>query len=107
MATATSSARGTLAEIAPALSGFYQHTMGNRMKAIVQDAYGSADVLELRDVDKPVVADDDVLVRVQAAGVNPGVWHLMTGVPYLMRILGGWAAQTEEQCCGRGCRRTR
>src|SRR5574341_1009260 len=58
------------------------------MKAIVQDTFGSADVLELRDVDKPVVADDDVLVRVQAAGVDPGVWHLMTGLPYLVRIMG-------------------
>ncbi|MCH8902194.1 MAG: NAD(P)-dependent alcohol dehydrogenase [Chloroflexi bacterium] len=58
------------------------------MKAIVQDTYGSPDVLELRDIDKPVVGDDDVLIRVHAAGVSPGVWHLMTGEPYLMRIMG-------------------
>ena len=58
------------------------------MKAIVQDSYGSADVLELRDIDKPVVGDDDVLVRVHAAGVGAGVWHLMTGLPYLVRIAG-------------------
>ena len=58
------------------------------MKAIVQDTYGSADVLELRDVDRPVVGDDDVLLRVHAAGVDPGVWHLMTGLPYLVRIMG-------------------
>ncbi len=58
------------------------------MKAIVQDTYGSPDVLELRDIDKPVVGDDDVLVRVHAAGVDPGVWHLMTGLPYLVRIMG-------------------
>jgi NADPH:quinone reductase-like Zn-dependent oxidoreductase len=58
------------------------------MKAVVQDTYGSPDVLELRDIDKPVVGDDDVLVRVHAAGVDPGVWHLMTGLPYLVRILG-------------------
>jgi NADPH:quinone reductase-like Zn-dependent oxidoreductase len=58
------------------------------MKAIVQDTYGSADVLELRDIDRPVVGDDDVLVRVHGAGVDPGVWHLMTGLPYLIRILG-------------------
>jgi hypothetical protein len=43
------------------------------MKAIVQDAYGSADVLELRDIDKPAVGHDGVLLRVHAAGVNPGV----------------------------------
>ena len=58
------------------------------MKAVVQDTYGSADVLELRDIDKPVAGDDDVLVRVHAAGVDPGVWHLMTGLPYLVRIMG-------------------
>src|SRR6266540_4014376 len=58
------------------------------MKAIVQDTYGSPDVLELRDIDKPGVGDDDVLVRVHAAGVDPSVWHLMTGLPYLVRIMG-------------------
>ena len=58
------------------------------MKAIVQDRYGSADVLELTDIDKPVVGSDDVLVRVHAAGAHIGDWHLMTGLPYLVRILG-------------------
>ena len=58
------------------------------MKAIVQDRYGSADVLELRDIDKPVLGDDDVLVRVRAAGVHIGDWHLMTGLPYMLRIVG-------------------
>ena len=52
------------------------------MKAIVQDRYGSADVLEFRDIDEPVVGDDDVLVRVHAAGCGPDVWHVMTGMPY-------------------------
>lgn len=58
------------------------------MKAIVQDTYGSPDVLELRDIDRPVVGDDDLLLRVHAAGVDPGVWHLMTGLPYLVRVMG-------------------
>lgn len=58
------------------------------MKAIVQDTYGSPDVLALRDIDPPTVGDDDVLVRVYAAGVDPGVWHLMTGLPYLVRLMG-------------------
>ncbi len=58
------------------------------MKAIVQDTYGSTDVLELRDIDMPEIADDEVLVRVQAAGVDRGVWHLMTGLPYPIRLAG-------------------
>jgi NADPH:quinone reductase-like Zn-dependent oxidoreductase len=58
------------------------------MKAIVQDKYGQADVLELRDVEKPQPGDDELLVRVHAAGVDPGVWHLMTGLPYLVRVMG-------------------
>jgi len=55
------------------------------MKAIVQDRYGSADVLEFRDIEDPVVGDGDVLVRVHAAGCGPDVWHLMTGLPYMAR----------------------
>jgi NADPH:quinone reductase-like Zn-dependent oxidoreductase len=58
------------------------------MKAIVQDRYGSAEVLELRDVEKPQPGDDELLIRVHAAGVDPGVWHLMTGMPYLVRVMG-------------------
>jgi NADPH:quinone reductase-like Zn-dependent oxidoreductase len=58
------------------------------MKAIVRDTYGSADLLELRDVDTPEIADDEVLVRVHAAGVDRGVWHVMTGLPYPIRLAG-------------------
>jgi NADPH:quinone reductase-like Zn-dependent oxidoreductase len=58
------------------------------MKAIVQDVYGSADVLELRDVAKPAPREGEVLIRVRAAGVDQGVWHLMSGLPYLVRLLG-------------------
>jgi NADPH:quinone reductase-like Zn-dependent oxidoreductase len=58
------------------------------MKAIVQDRYGSADVLDFRDVARPEVGPADVLVKVVAAGVDLGAWHFMTGQPYLMRILG-------------------
>ena len=59
------------------------------MKAIVQDRYGSpADVLELRDVDEPVVKDDEVLVRVHAASVHPDVWHVVRGLPYVLRLMG-------------------
>ena len=58
------------------------------MKAIVQDTYGSADVLELRDIGTPEIAAGEVLVRVHAAGVDRGVWHLMTGLPYPVRLAG-------------------
>ncbi|MDX3104287.1 ABC transporter permease subunit [Nonomuraea angiospora] len=55
------------------------------MKAIVQDAYGPADVLKFRDIEKPSPGAADVLLRVRAAGLDMGVWHMMTGIPYLMR----------------------
>lgn len=58
------------------------------MKAIVQDVYGPAEVLELRDIGQPPIGDEDVLVQVRAAGVDPGVWHLMAGESYLIRAMG-------------------
>ena len=58
------------------------------MKAIVQDLYGSSDVLKLREIDKPVVTDHDVLLRVHATSVNPADWHFMRGSPFLMRLMG-------------------
>jgi NADPH:quinone reductase-like Zn-dependent oxidoreductase len=58
------------------------------VKAIVQDRYGSPGVLEFRDTARPAPGAGEVLVRVHAAGVDPGVWHLTTGQPYLLRLLG-------------------
>ena len=58
------------------------------MRAIVQDSYGSAEVLRSAQIDRPEIADNEVLVRVHAAGLDRGTWHLMTGTPYLMRIIG-------------------
>jgi NADPH:quinone reductase-like Zn-dependent oxidoreductase len=58
------------------------------MQAVVQDTYGSADVLRLAQVPRPEISDDEVLVRVRAAGVHIGDWHVMTGQPYLMRVMG-------------------
>ena len=58
------------------------------MKAITQDKYGSADVLRLRDIERPTPSEREVLVRVQAAGIARGVLHVMTGEPYLMRLVG-------------------
>jgi NADPH:quinone reductase-like Zn-dependent oxidoreductase len=58
------------------------------MRAIVQDAYGSSDVLRLAEIDRPEIAANEVLVDVAAAGMDRGTWHLMAGKPYLMRIIG-------------------
>jgi NADPH:quinone reductase-like Zn-dependent oxidoreductase len=62
--------------------------LAGHMKAIVRDTYGSSDVLELRDIDIPECADDEVLVRVHAAGVGRDVWHVMAGLPYPIRLAG-------------------
>jgi NADPH:quinone reductase-like Zn-dependent oxidoreductase len=56
------------------------------MNAIVQDEFGSAFVLWLEEIERPALGDDDVLLRVEAAGVDPGIWHLMTGLPYMIRL---------------------
>jgi NADPH:quinone reductase-like Zn-dependent oxidoreductase len=58
------------------------------MRAIVQDRYGDLDVLKLRDIDRPVPKANEVLVRVHAAGLDRGVWHVMTGLPYMIRLVG-------------------
>ena len=59
------------------------------MKAIVQDEYGNAaDVLRLAEIDRPEIAADEVLLRVHAAGIDRGVWHLMAGLPYPVRLAG-------------------
>ncbi len=71
------------------------------MKAIVQDTYGSTDVLEFRDIDKPEIAADEVLIRVQAAGVDRGVVHLMTGLPYPVRLAGSGLRAPKAQVRGR------
>jgi NADPH:quinone reductase-like Zn-dependent oxidoreductase len=59
------------------------------MKAIVQDNYGSAEVLEARDIEKPQIGSDEILVRVHAASVHVGDWVLMTGSPFVMRFATG------------------
>ncbi|UQN09470.1 NAD(P)-dependent alcohol dehydrogenase [Deinococcus sp. QL22] len=58
------------------------------MQAVVRDRYGSADLLQLRQVELPTITGDQVLLRVHAAGLDRGAWHIMTGRPYLMRLAG-------------------
>ena len=59
------------------------------MKAIVQDRYGAPDeVLRVCDIERPTIGDQEVLVRVHAASVHPDVWHVITGQPYVMRLMG-------------------
>jgi NADPH:quinone reductase-like Zn-dependent oxidoreductase len=60
------------------------------MKAIVQDRYGTADTLEFRDVDEPAVGEGHIRIQVRAAGAGPDVWHLMTGLPYFVRLMPGF-----------------
>ncbi|MFD3468996.1 NAD(P)-dependent alcohol dehydrogenase [Streptomyces sp. NPDC058682] len=59
------------------------------MKAMVQDVYGSPEVLRMEELDRPVAGPGEVLVRVHAAGVDQGVWHLMAGLPYAVRAVSG------------------
>ena len=66
----------------------------DRMEAIVYHRYGPPEVLELREVAKPVVGDDGVLIRVRAASVNPYEWHYMRGEPYLARLQMGLKPKT-------------
>src|SRR2546429_7015340 len=64
-------------------------TRTTTMKAIVQDQYGTSEVLELRDIARPEIGEGEVLVRVRAAGVNPGDWAIMGGLPYIARPVYG------------------
>ena len=70
------------------------------MRAIVQDAYGSADALRLAETDKPAIAANEVLVEVRAAGVDRGTGHLLAGQPYLMRIIGFGFSRPKQRVPG-------
>src|SRR3990170_3975052 len=69
------------------------------MQAIVHDRYGPPDVLELREVDKPAIEDEQVLLRVHAASVNPVDWYGVTG-PTFVRVLGGALRRPKETTVG-------
>src|SRR5918999_2315614 len=71
------------------------------MKAIVQGKSAPpADVLELGDVDEPVVKDDEVLVLVHAASVHPDVWHVVRGLPYVLRLMGAGLLKPKKRIPG-------
>ncbi len=65
---------------------------GERMRAIVQKEYGSADVLRVAEIERPSIGADEVLVKVRAAGLDRGTWHLMAGMPYAARLAVGLRA---------------
>src|SRR5262245_31251999 len=68
-----------------------------RMKAVVHRCYGPPAVLKLEEIEKPAVADDELLVRVRAASVNPLDWHYLRGTPYIMRLDAGFGTPTSER----------
>jgi NADPH:quinone reductase-like Zn-dependent oxidoreductase len=71
------------------------------MKAIVQDKYGPPEeVLKLREIDKPIAGDDEVLVQVRATCVHPDVWHVVTGRPYVLRLMGAGLSRPKNPVPG-------
>jgi NADPH:quinone reductase-like Zn-dependent oxidoreductase len=76
---------------------------GTTMRAIVQDRYGPepAEVLRLAEIDRPPIGDDEVLVRVRAAGVDRGTWHIMAGLPYPLRFAGYGLRAPKDRVRGR------
>lgn len=87
----------TLNNFASAQSDNSKH---NKMKAIVQDEYGSPDVLRLEEIDQPVLQDNQVLVRVYASSVNAGDWHLMRGTPFFIRLMFGGISKPKIKTLG-------
>jgi NADPH:quinone reductase-like Zn-dependent oxidoreductase len=70
------------------------------MRAVVQDRYGTADVLRLDEIGIPTVGPDEVLVRVRAGGLDRGTWHSLAGQPYLMRIMGFGLRRPKNRVAG-------
>ncbi len=71
------------------------------MRAVVQTGYGGpSEVLEVREVEKPSAADGEVLVRVRAASVHPDVWHVVTGLPRVLRLMGSGVRRPKDAVPG-------
>lgn len=92
MTTAATAATPIATSTAPPIA-FGEH---RTMHAIVQREYGSADVLRLDTIDRPSIGADEVLVEVHAAGIDRGTWHLMAGLPYVIRAGYGFRAPKAE-----------
>jgi len=69
----------------------------DKMKAVVYRCYGSPSVLEYTDIEKPLASDNELLVKIHSASVNPLVWHYMRGTPYLMRFMTGLGAPEDNR----------
>jgi len=59
------------------------------MKAMIYENYGSPDVLEIKEIEKPIVKNNEILIKVHAASVTPLDWHFLTGTPYIARLMAG------------------
>jgi len=70
------------------------------MKAIFRTAYGSTDILTLKEIDKPVPKDNELLIKVYAASVNPLDWHILRGVPFIVRLMGFGLLKPKHQILG-------
>jgi len=70
------------------------------MKAMVYENYGSPDVLELREIEKPTPKEDEVFIKVHAAALSPMDWHFMTGTPFMARIIGGGLFKPKNKVLG-------
>jgi NADPH:quinone reductase-like Zn-dependent oxidoreductase len=75
-------------------------TQISKMRAIVQTEYGAPDVLSLKEVDRPIISNHGVLVRIRAASVHAGDWHLMRGTPFLLRFMYGGLLKPKIQILG-------
>src|SRR3954453_1435285 len=71
------------------------------MRAVLQLEYGPPDVLHLEEIALPAIGDDELLIRVHGAGLDRGSWHLMTGQPYLMRVMGYGFRRPKNRVAGR------
>src|SRR5690349_1618737 len=87
----------------PAVSSFSTASIplpAGTMRAVVQSAYGTSDVLQVAQSARPTPNEGEVLVQVHAAGIDRGTWHLMTGRPYLMRVMGFGFRRPKQQVAG-------